>query len=89
MDSAQRCKVHGTILRLMEVPVRYGLQPPDEELWAARAKLFPNSKRYVLGGCMVGAIGDDYEDLVCDECRKAENAWRLGSALTCSLLSTC
>ena len=28
-----KCNVHGTILKLMKVPVRYGSQARDEELW--------------------------------------------------------
>ncbi len=31
-------------MRLKRVPISYGLPRNDEELWDARAKLFPNAK---------------------------------------------
>jgi hypothetical protein len=61
MESKQ-CTVHGTMMRLTKIPLSYGLPVPDPELWDARAKLFPNSKRYLLGGCVVGSSGDDAKD---------------------------
>ncbi len=79
MTSEKTCELHGTIMRLEKVPVSYGLPKPDPDpdpdLWEACAKLFPNSKSYVLGGCCAGSLGD-YEDWVCAECRKAEARWR-------------
>ena len=76
-NSDDVCTVHGTAMHLTKIPLAYGLPPRDEELWNARAKLFPNSKRYLIGGCTVGAIGAETEDWVCEECRKAERHWRL------------
>ena len=76
MDSDQKCNVHGTILRPLKVPVYYGLPARDEALWDARAKLFPNSKSFVLGGCIVDLERSESEQLVCDECCKAEKAWK-------------
>ncbi len=62
-------------MRLKRVPISYGLPRNDEELWDARAKLFPNAKSYVLGGCCADLSTLESEQLVCDECRKAEKAW--------------
>lgn len=76
MQSDQKCKVHGVMLRLSKVPIRYGSQVRDEDLWTARAKLFPNSKSFVLGGCSYDLDRYESEQLVCDECRKAEETWR-------------
>jgi len=76
MASEKTCELHGTILRRQMVPVSYGLPVRDPDLWEARAKLFPNAKSFVLGGCCVGSMGYDYEDWVCSECRKAEAKWR-------------
>ena len=78
MASEKTCEVHGTVLHLRSVPVTYGRPVPDPELWEARKKLFPNAKSFVLGGCCVGSMGDEYEDWVCSECRKAEAKWRMG-----------
>ncbi len=75
MNSNQKCRVHGTTMRLTKIPLSYGLPAPDPELWDARGKLFPNSKRYLLGGCIVGSSGYETKDWVCHECRKAERAW--------------
>ncbi len=76
MAFEKRCEVHYTILRRQKVPLRYGLQAPDPDLWEARAKLFPNAKTSLLGGCCAGSMGYEYEDWVCAECRKAEARWR-------------
>lgn len=71
----KKCEVHTTVLKKAEVPVSYGLPYFDEELIEARKKLFPNSKKSVLGGCVVGSMGRFTEELVCEECREAETAW--------------
>ena len=72
----KRCKVHGTILKEENVPVSYGLPIFDESVFEAGDKLFPNSKRNVIGGCVVGSMGDRTDVLVCPECRTAETDWR-------------
>jgi hypothetical protein len=59
------CEVHQRMMKLTRVPLAYGLPPKDEELWAARERLFPNAKSYLLGGCIVGSSGHDIEALVC------------------------
>ena len=74
----ERCRVHGAILQLMRVPVLYGLPVHDdaaEALIKARGALFPNSKTHVLGGCTLGMIGREIEELVCIDCRWAEKEW--------------
>jgi hypothetical protein len=76
MASEKTCNVHGTILRRQKVPLQYGLPVPDPDLWEARAKLFPNAKSFLLGGCCVGSSGFETEDWVCADCRKAEARWR-------------
>ena len=76
MTLEKRCEVHYTILRRQMVPLRYGLQALDPDLCEARAKLFPNAKTFLLGGCWAGSMGYEYEDWVCAECRKAEARWR-------------
>jgi hypothetical protein len=69
------CEVHQKMMKLLTVPISYGLPPNDEELWLARKKLFPNAKSYVLGGCSVGSAESASEELACEECRDAEKRW--------------
>ena len=76
MNEEKTCEIHGSMLELMRVPVSYGLPARDDFLAEARSKLFPNSRRYVIGGCIAGAIGDLSEEFVCNECREAETKWR-------------
>jgi hypothetical protein len=76
MPSEKTCELHGTVMRLQRVPLHYGLPVPDPDLWDARKRLFPNAKTFLLGGCCAGSMGNDYEDWVCAECRKAEARWR-------------
>ena len=63
-------------MRLTKIPLSYGLPARDQELWDARAALFPNVKSYLLGGCVVGSE-EETEDWVCSACREAEQAWML------------
>lgn len=74
--SQEKCEVHGTILEPAEVPVSYGRTIIDKELIQARKKLFPNSRKTVSGGCVVGSSGRRAEVLFCEQCRVAESAWR-------------
>jgi|GEM_PF-3473865 len=76
MDQEITCKLHGTRLRSGVAHVSYGLPSPDPDLERARVELFPNSRSTVAGGCLFGAIGDDCEVMICDQCREAENRWR-------------
>lgn len=69
------CELHGTLMKPDTVPLAYGLPPKDEELWEARATLFPNANSYRLGGCIVGSSGYSTETLACQQCRDAERAW--------------
>ena len=73
------CELHGTILRPQRVAVGYGLPVFEPGFLEARAKLFPNSKSIVVGGCCAGSFDPDYEALVCADCRKAEMRWRRGA----------
>lgn len=68
------CKVHGTQMEMRPVPISYGLPILDYDRKDARQRLFPNSRRFMLGGCV---IGDDREslELVCAKCREAEDDW--------------
>ena len=69
------CSVHGTELRAETVGVSYGLVRIDAELAAARAALFPNSRRTVHGGCVRNDEWREADALVCDDCREAEMKW--------------
>jgi hypothetical protein len=77
-ERARRCEVHGSELQPMQVRVIYGKPVYDdsfETLVEDRATLFPNAKSHVLGGCTLGAIGFEVEELVCLECRAVQREW--------------
>jgi hypothetical protein len=76
MESKEKCEIHNLALQLMQVPVGYGLPLRDPVLQEARRMLFPHSKMYVRGGCVVDSMGSYAEALVCANCREAEAAWR-------------
>ncbi len=71
-----KCQVHGIVLEPMKVGVSYGLPFTDKEFNEVRSKLFPNSRQKVLGGCVVGSIGNHTEVMVCHQCREVEDIWR-------------
>ena len=73
--SEKKCEIHKTVLKLMQVPLSYGLPHFDDVLIEARAKLFPNAKFDLLGGC---TVSDKHysEESVCEQCREAEIKWR-------------
>lgn len=58
-------------------PLSYGLPLPDEADDVS-AELFPNSHSYLLGGCIMDSSTlTEPSAMVCDDCVKAEEAWRL------------
>jgi hypothetical protein len=76
MKENEVCQVHKTKLIKMKVPISYGM-PDFDESFKVSDKLFPNSYRYVLGGCLVDESFPRFSsEMVCRECRKAEAAWK-------------
>lgn len=71
-----RCHVHGQPLQRDLVWVCYGLIRLDAEENRARKRLFPNARSSVLGGCVVGRLGERMEVRFCPACRAAEASWR-------------
>lgn len=47
-----KCNVHDYPLKLVKVPIHYGLIYIEDEFIEPRKKLFPNSKTSVMGGCV-------------------------------------
>lgn len=75
--NAEKCKVHATLLKPMNVPISYGLPYFDDELIEARSKLNPNAKTYDIGGCTLNIRSSRYsEEMVCDDCREAQIVWK-------------
>jgi hypothetical protein len=70
------CKLHGTRLKMKQVPVRYGL-PPYDGARAVQEKLFPCANSYFSGGCVIDFDNPSHRNaMVCEECREAEALWR-------------
>lgn len=80
------CAVHRVPMRIVVVPIRYGLQLRKDprwwnyaarqrnRFWRAVERLFPNADLPVSGGCMVGPE-DFAEKLVCPACEVAKKRW--------------
>jgi hypothetical protein len=69
------CKVHHAAMRTERVPIHYGMPVNAPARYEAERKLFPNSRRVVLGGCEVRK--ETHTELpVCATCRAAEEEWR-------------
>jgi hypothetical protein len=73
--SEMKCAIHGLDLQPDRVSISFGLPFVDDELIEARRNLFPNSKRHVHGGCVLGDE-TNAEVMHCGECRLAEHQWR-------------
>jgi hypothetical protein len=72
----EMCEVHKIKLVKTKVPVSYG-EPAFDESFVVAGKLFPNSHKYVLGGCVVDESFPRFsQKMICRECRKAETAWK-------------
>ena len=65
------CSVHGTALVEKEVPVFYGMPPPDFDKFEIRSK-FPHHGLWSIGGC---EVSDDSPEntigQVCSDCHDA------------------
>jgi hypothetical protein len=72
------CEVHKTRMELKTVPIEYGLIMPDshDPSGETRLRLFPHSRDYVLGGCVVMPDSPKTDSVyVCSECQKASAKW--------------
>ena len=66
-----KCPVHGTTLVYKEVPISYGMPPPDSEVFEIDSK-FPYHGLWTLGGCVVWSeIPETEMELVCSDCNDA------------------
>ena len=71
----EKCEVHGEILKLDTVPIRYGLIKFGGDYYKIILAEFPNANSGVLGGCIV-MEETDAEVLYCAKCRDAEARWQ-------------
>ena len=71
------CQVHQLKMDRKKVPIVYGLfRPhPGEPSAATERQLFPHSRDFVLGGCVVGPEKTDHI-FVCSDCKKAYEKWK-------------
>ena len=76
-STGETCLVHGTMRTPSDVPIVYGLfTPNDPELAEVRAERFPNTWRYVAGGCVIMNNSPTNELIrYCDVCRTQEAEW--------------
>jgi len=76
MKEKEICEVHKIKLVELNVPISYG-EPAFDESFAVVAKLFPNSYKRVLGGCVVDESFPRFsQKMICRQCRQAEAAWK-------------
>jgi hypothetical protein len=82
-ESAPACQVHRVPMSVAIVPIAYGLPEfPSSRLEISRLQqfrreretLFPNARRYVLGGCNV-QLERMAETYVCHVCRTKRREW--------------
>jgi hypothetical protein len=65
------CEVHGAVMLLDHVPVKYGLRVATIPRLEAEQELFPNSNHFVDGNCGHD-IGKDALVYFCPLCRAAQ-----------------
>jgi hypothetical protein len=81
----RRCPVHGEVMKIGLVPIRYGLargidvddlqeMKRSHTFWAAKRKLFPESNPRQAAGCRV-EVEDKAEVYYCQRCRENEARW--------------
>ena len=72
------CPLHGDVLREGHAVIAYGLIMLSDEHFNARMKLFPRSRSWRPGGCVIieGESPDSCGVLYCPSCRRAETEWR-------------
>ena len=72
-----RCRVHGSEIKTILVPVEYGLPLVDDRraayLAAAEAS-FPHCDDAIWGGCIVQSNNEDLKE-VCEGCNVARDRW--------------
>jgi hypothetical protein len=73
-DQETNCPVHGDLLHEDNVLIRYGLIRYQDDYLSARNSLFPNSKFFILGGCV---RRDEiwHKVMYCPVCREQHLAW--------------
>jgi hypothetical protein len=83
-ERTARCRIHGTAMKSVLVPVKYGLPPLNERLIAyltAEKDPFPHNDDPIEGGCFVQSIQEELKD-VCQECNAARDRWLRGHPAT-------
>ena len=75
---AKNCHIHGGELQKGVTEIRRGMPSsgPPAGYFEAQNELFPNSKSFDIGGCLVGpGLKDERSARFCPECREAERTW--------------
>lgn len=70
-----RCHLHRTMMKIKRVPIRYGKPAYMPKSMAAKKRLFPNSKMYISGGCIVTSGLRMKLVYACPHCRTARKKW--------------
>jgi hypothetical protein len=74
MTKGKICELHQSILQPLKVKIIYGFWLPEFKYQNARERMFPNSKKFITGGCDI-RDAKYMEALVCISCREAEARW--------------
>lgn len=75
----EMCEVHKTKMEHKVVKIAYGLilPGPDSPSADAERRLFPHSREYSLGGCVITPHSPKTERVyVCSGCKKAYETWK-------------
>src|SRR5882762_4528569 len=73
-DKFAQCALHNEWMSVRDVPIAYGLPAPREAYWEAARTLFPNSRNYIWGGCVLEEV-QSAKTLYCPTCRSEEKEW--------------
>ena len=77
LHAKEVCEIHGHLLEEGEVPIKYGLISFNPEYVKAKDRYFPNSRSFLLGGCLVNLARKFDITTFCSACRVAEQEWEL------------
>ena len=72
----RKCELHGTTLKVANVPIHYGIVGFPAGYYDASKRSFPHANSIVMGGCVVSSDSPDLQAVkYCPQCRAAEKRW--------------
>lgn len=71
-----KCEVHGTLLKVEDVKIAYGLIGFPAGYYQAQQRNFPHARSTVMGGCVISPSSPKFQTVkYCPRCRAAEKRW--------------